>query len=191
MTSPAVDQDGRGQMAHRLFFALWPSQDLLDVLKERIPALLPARAGRVLRPEQWHVTLEFLGHVADGRLADLQEIAATVRGEPTEVQFDRLEHWRRPQLLCLTASRPPAALLELALGLREVLRRDNFRTDARDFRPHLTLARNVRRAPGSGPIDPVAWPADGFALVESITDPAGAIYRPIRHWPLRGGSAEE
>ena len=56
-------------MTDRLFFALWPDTALQSVLARRLPPLLDGIQGRAQRPDQWHVTLEFLGAVAIDRQA--------------------------------------------------------------------------------------------------------------------------
>lgn len=189
MTSPDAlpGSRDRDEPARRLFFALWPDADLIESLRHRLPGLLSAVKGRILLPPQWHVTLEFLGNVAESRLDELRSMAGALQGETIDLSFDRLEHWRRPRLICLSASVTPQALATLVGNLRKALRERDFRTDERAYKPHLTLARNVRRAPPPVTLDPVAWHADRFALVESETDSAGAVYRPLAQWPLKSG----
>jgi 2'-5' RNA ligase len=67
--------------ARRLFFALWPDARVLARAVDAVATLVPRGAGRPLRADQLHLTLEFLGNV-----------------------LDRVEYWRRPQVLSLTAS---------------------------------------------------------------------------------------
>ena len=186
---PLPGSHDRDEPARRLFFALWPDRELIESLRHRLPGLLKAVKGRILTPPQWHVTLEFLGNVAESRLDELRSMAGALQGETIDLSFDRLEHWRRPRLICLSASVTPRALAGLVGDLRKTLRDSDFRVDERDYKPHLTLARNVRRAPPRASIDPLAWHADSFALVESVTDRAGAVYRPLAQWPLKSDGA--
>jgi 2'-5' RNA ligase len=134
---------------------------------------------------QWHVTLEFLGSVAAARVADASGAAAVVRAAPFEVVFDAVEHWRRPEVLCLVAHEMPAPLGSLVAQLRTALGARGFEPEQRPFRAHLTLARKVRSAVAVPPFEPVRWPARDFALVESVTDRAGSRYLPTERWPLR------
>ena len=170
----------------RLFFALWPSDELRATLGPRIRALQPRGAGRPQRPDQWHVTLEFLGPVPESRLAAIREAADRVRAEPFEVTFDAIEHWRRPQVLCLVARALPPALQALVSDLRAGLAERNFEPERRPFRAHLTLTRKLARPMAVGPCEPLCWRARDFALVESITDRAGSVYSPLATWPLDG-----
>lgn len=169
-------------MSERLFFALWPAPELRAELSRRLPRLLAGADGRPQRPDQWHVTLEFLGEVAAGRLPALRQAAGLARLEPLVIEFDQVEHWPRPRVVCLVATRPPAAL-EAGVGrLRAALAAAGFATEARPFRPHVTLAREVRTAVAATLAEPVAWPADRFALVRSVTAPSGSRYEPVQWW---------
>ncbi|HSQ70673.1 MAG TPA: RNA 2',3'-cyclic phosphodiesterase [Steroidobacteraceae bacterium] len=178
-------QPGPGQ-AHRLFFALWPDAALQAVLVERLPTLAAAVRGRPQRPDQWHLTLEFLGGVPADRVPAVEQAAAAVEGRCFEICFDQVEYWRRAQVLCLAASTVPASLTDLVLELRSALAARGFEPERREFRPHLTLARKVLRAPRKRPIGPLMWPASEFVLVESATGPDGSRYTVRRRWPLVG-----
>jgi 2'-5' RNA ligase len=175
-------------VSDRLFFALWPDAALREELERRVPALLAGTEGRPQRPDQWHVTLEFIGSVAQERQPALDAAAADVVAPPVAIDFDSVEHWRKPQVLCLAARAAPAELGHLVHALRGALAREGFTPEARDYRPHVTLARKVRAArPWTLPA-PIRWPADRFALVRSVTDPAGSRYEPLRWWNLRDRS---
>lgn len=176
----------RAVQTHRLFFALWPTEALRTALAGRVAALAPPGSGRVQRPDQLHLTLEFLGAVPAARLPDVREAATAVRAEPFELVLDALEYWRRPRVLCLVARELPPALAALVQSLRSELASRGFEPECRPFRAHLTLARKVGQPPGLAPTDPVHWPATDFALVESVTERAGSIYRPLGTWSLQG-----
>lgn len=172
---------------HRLFFAVWPSPEVRQGLAAVVGGL-PGGLGRLQRPDQWHMTLEFLGTVAAERLAAALEAGAVAAatGRPCEVRLDAIEHWRRPQVLCLTARETPEALSGLVRSLRTELQARGFEPERRDFRAHMTLARKVPRRPRDTPLEPLGWPVAELALVESITDRAGARYEQRAAWPLRG-----
>jgi len=151
--------------------------------------LLPPGAGRPQRPDQLHLTLEFLGDIPESRLQDvLDSGAAAASGAAAfELEFDLVEHWKRPQVLCLAASSTPGPLAALVSSLKAELRTRGFAPEARPFRPHVTLARRVVRAPSSAvgqlPHGPLRWPARAFALVQSVTGPEGARYVELACWP--------
>jgi RNA 2',3'-cyclic 3'-phosphodiesterase len=174
----------RPEASRRLFFALWPDAELRAAAAARLAALVPRGTGRPQWPDQLHVTLVFLGAVAEQRLPEVRAAADASSGAPLVIEFDRLDHWRKPRVLCLAASAVPPALGALVDSLRASLAARGLPTENRAYRPHLTLARKVARFDGPAEIEPLTWRATAFTLVESRTDPAGSRYQPLAHWPL-------
>jgi 2'-5' RNA ligase len=145
---------------------------------------LAASCGRAQAPAQWHVTLEFLGSVPASRIALASEAASMVRAGSFDIRFDVIEHWRKPEVLCLVAREQPEALVALVDQLRSRLAGLGFGTEQRPYRAHLTLARKVAKAAAVPAFGPIRWPARDFALVESVTDRAGPRYLPLERWRL-------
>lgn len=185
MNGPQAGEAARAERLHRLFFALWPSDGFRAALQPRILALQPDGVGRPQRPDQWHVTLEFLGPVPESRVAVARDVATEVQAGPCEVILDAVEYWRRPEVLCLVAKVVPEALCGLVAQLRDGLAARGFQTESRPFRAHLTLARKVIHPVSPVTFEPVHWPVADFALVESVTDRSGSVYTPLARWPLR------
>jgi 2'-5' RNA ligase len=169
-------------MSDRLFFALWPDPALRQALRARIDKIAASIEGKRQRPDQWHVTLEFLGQVPRERQPWLRAAATRVGRSPVSIEFDRVEHWRKPQVVCLVASRVPTGLAALVTQLQAELAAEGFAIEARPFRPHVTLARKVRSAEDLLLSPPFLWQTKGFALVRSVTDPAGSHYEPLGWW---------
>jgi 2'-5' RNA ligase len=169
-------------MSDRLFFALWPDPALRQSLRVHVGAILDTVEGRPQRPDQLHVTLEFMGQVPRERQPSLRAAAGRVRMEPFVIEFDRVEHWPKPQVVCLVASRIPAGLMALVTQLRAALAEAGFTLDARPYRPHVTLARKVRAAANLPLEPPFVWPSSSLVLVRSVTDPAGSRYEPLCWW---------
>lgn len=185
MSGPPPAEAPKGERLHRLFFALWPGDTLRSTLAPRIRALQPPGVGRPQRPDQWHVTLEFLGPVPASRVDAALEAAARVRAAPCEIQFDAVEYWRRPEVLCLVARVLPPSLDHLVTQLREALAGLDFQPESRPYRAHLTLARKVVHPVSPVQFEPLPWPVADFALVESITDRSGSVYTPLATWSLQ------
>ena len=93
---------------------------------------MAAVEGKPQRPDQWHVTLEFLGAGSARASACAASAAGRVRSRALAIEFDRLEHWRKPQVVCLVASRVPARLATLVTQLRAALAEEGFTPEARD-----------------------------------------------------------
>lgn len=175
----------------RLFFTLWLSEQqrrgILDVAR---PALQVSE-GQPVPAHNLHLTLVFLGSVAEGRLPLVCKVANDVSnawragGRPIELTLDAIEYWRKPQVLCSAATQKSAAAIELAERLKRELIDAEFTPDLKAFHAHVTLARKVGRAP------PIEWRAApiplvfrDFSLVESRTVNGGPLYSVIDSWPL-------
>jgi len=178
---PSVRQGRVG----RLFFALWPDDAARARLEAVVRNFVPAGAGRPQRPDQWHVTLEFLGDVPEPGLRDVLDAAAAAAGQAfaCDLAFDRLQHWKRPQVLCLAAGSTPGPLAALVHSLRLELQLRGFTPDSRAFRPHVTIARKIRQEPPVTCIEPLHWPVGAFSLVQSLTGPEGSRYVDLASWP--------
>jgi 2'-5' RNA ligase len=171
--------------ARRLFFALWPEPACRQALAEAMGRFKSALAARWIRPDSLHMTLAFLGEVEAERLAAATAAAATIRSPGFELALDGIEHWRKPQILCLTPSRPCAELERLAAGLAGALKAQGFALESRPYRAHLTLARKAAWLPPEVRLErAVAWRSSAFALVESRQDAQGSRYVSLQSWPL-------
>jgi len=168
----------------RLFFALWPDPALQQRLAQAAAALLPRDAGRRVREENLHCTLVFLGAVEAAQRLCLEDAASLVRVEPFTLTLDRLGYFRRPQVAWLGCTTIPAALQALVAGLSYGAASCGFPPEQRPYAVHLTVARKLRRDPGRLPLMPIAWPVNQFALMESVSEPDGVHYRPLRFWDL-------
>ncbi len=168
---------------HRLFFALWPDEATRKALARSTRALARHCGGRPVPPQNFHITLAFLGNVPDERLDAVRDAAAGCRLEPLTLLLDRVGYFPAPQVLWLGPSQAPGQLAQFAADLTAALTTAGQPPDARPFQPHLTIARKVLSASGLRQPRPVAWPVAGFALVESRTDAEGARYRVLAEFP--------
>jgi RNA 2',3'-cyclic 3'-phosphodiesterase len=171
----------------RLFFALWPT----DAVRAQLAAAAQSYAelGRAIAARNLHVTVAFLGAVAEERLAHVVETARSTQKLTLDGKFmlhlDRVEFWRRSSLVALTATRVPPELLKIVDGLRAGLRERGFQLHEHDtFRPHVTLVRDVARGPAAAAVTPVLWPVESFALVESQVGQRGSQYSVLDEWSL-------
>jgi 2'-5' RNA ligase len=174
-------------LTHRLFFALWPAvADQAALADAAKPVMDSARGGRVVPCENLHLTLAFLGSVPEASLATLRSLAREIEStEPhLRIVLDRIDYWRRPEILCATASAPPSAASDLSESLKRVLVAARFTPDLKPFRAHVTLARKVRDATGPLVLPAVTWTFNAFTLVESRTDPSGSLYSAVDSWAL-------
>lgn len=163
----------------RLFFALWPDDTQRDALWSTLQALCPDPLGRPVTAGNLHVTLAFLGSVAEDRIPALRDVAAARPCPGSDLVFDRLVWWPRARLRCLEASTLPDAFVSFVEAFHEDLRRAGFKVERRPFRAHITVARNVPSPPSDASAQPVpgfVWPIRGMALVASTPTREGSVY---------------
>lgn len=169
----------------RLFFALWPDDEVRARIVRETAAAVADSGGRVIAPDNLHVTLLFLGHTPHSHVDQITAAAARVRCRRFRLTLDQIETWARSHLVALTSAAPPDEARELAGSLRAQLA-GLVPDEEREFRPHVTLAREARRRSGARSIEPIEWAARDFALVESNMTRTGSQYAVRERWPFTG-----
>lgn len=169
----------------RLFFSLWPSDEFCARVEAATRAVSRESGGRIIPPRNFHVTLLFLGEVLQSHIGAIRQAAAAVGGSGAfTLDFDRIEAWPGSKVLCLTPSNPPPAAARLSKELRCRLSPEQCRPGAREFRPHITLARDLPRIHAAAAIEPLRWKLNEFVLVESRRGAGGSNYALLGRWPL-------
>lgn len=160
----------------RLFLALWPSAPVREALGAHVSQWQWPTGARVYAPDDWHLTLHFIGAVPRERLPRLlHDLHAPLT--PFHLQLDQAEAW--PQgLAVLTPRELPPALSALHDQLRQRLLAQGLPVAERAFRPHVTLARRATGAQAPNAPLAVRWPVKGYALVESTP------HEPVRYHVL-------
>lgn len=173
----------RPESQQRLFFALWPDVVVRSQLDQLKP-MLSTQKGRLTHPEDWHLTLVFLGNVAVERLPCIHKAAEQIDGQSFELYLDRIGYWSRSRILWAAPSTTPTELIQLVTRLQQQLAGCGFEPEQRPYAPHLTLARHTKPVTERSLSQPIAWEAKTFALV--ATHPPGKIprYRVLRDWIL-------
>ena len=167
----------------RLFFALWPDDTTRQALFHWQTHNLPADVRWQHRADL-HMTLHFLGQVDASLLGPLRELGEEQAAQRFALVLDQIGHWRKPQILWAGSSSVPGELPQLHERLGAGLNALGIETEARAFKPHVTLARKVRKQPPVQPLSPLTWPVTELTLVESRPGDA-PIYHPVGRWPLK------
>ena len=162
----------------RLFFALLPDADASAQLANVAEKLTLESPGRLVKPDNYHVTLAFLGEVPNLQLAKWLQIGQTLRAPRCTIAFDALEYWPGPQVVAMIAQESAAAL-ELWRQLRDAADLPRL-----PLRAHVTLARKVAQAPVLQAMSVITWHANSVSLVRSETGGAESAYTVVDTWPL-------
>ena len=163
----------------RLFFALWPDDDVARQLTEIACELKLESRSRRVDPKNYHVTLAFVGEVPATKLAVLQQIGRSLRNPRFTFNCDSIEFWRSSQVVVAAVRAAPPGLLDLARKLHDALE-----LPAEPLRAHVTLARKVTQAPVLQAMSPVVWRATDFSLIRSDTGGAESAYTVLDTWSL-------
>ena len=180
------------QKVQRLFFALWPDEDVREQLRQCQQSqpfkqlLLENDRSRVVFPGNFHITLAFLGNVDESQKACVEQIANGIQCPPFAFMLNRAGHWLKPRILVVGPDEMPKVLVTLATHLRDGAIKCGVQMDMRPYNAHVTLMRKIVKAPEGLAINPFPWVAKRFVLIESITQPEGVRYEVIQEWPLVG-----
>ena len=166
----------------RVFFALWPDDEVRAALADVAARAHAQCGGRVTASAKIHLTLFFVGTIERERIAELEACAKEVAAAPFELELDVLGHWRHNRIVWAGTRQTPAALAALVDTLTRSLARAGYRGEDRPYAPHVTLVRDARRAPDGLALDVPRWRAADFALVESAA--GGSRYDVLARWPL-------
>jgi 2'-5' RNA ligase len=193
---PNIDAP-RGSKAIRLFVAVDLPPDVRDALAE---AVAPLREdfpkARWVPPQNWHVTLKFLGsappELVDRVSAAVGSVAADAA--PFEAHLRDLGAFpneRRGRVLWAGLVDPEDRLAALASELDHALEPE-FEVDERGFTAHLTIARFDPLVPLGPMLAAIAVPdahfvVDHLALYRSHLRRPTPFYESLGTWRLTAG----
>ena len=161
----------------RLFLALWPNLVVQSDIATHARQWTWPLGYVPYQPQDWHVTLHFIGPVEATQVPDITASAA-LPFQPFELVLDQPTLWPHGlAVVCL--SQVPKQLWSLFDRLGQALRELGLPVETRPYRPHLTLARRADRAIAPMTSTPVVWRVQGYALVVSTGDRA-TRYKIIR-----------
>ena len=175
----------------RLFAALAIPEDIAQDLVARQDRLPGARWRP---PEAFHITLRFIGDVAENVAADLDAELTPVGGGPLELSLQGVGAFGEgADIHAIWAGvEESEALRHLARSCEIAARRAGLKPDTRAYKPHVTLAYLRRPNPG----DVAKWIQENnllrtepfrvtsFGLYSSWQSDQGSWYRAEREYPL-------
>lgn len=162
----------------RLFLAVWPPEDVVEMLCE-----LPRkdqRGVRFVEPQSWHATLRFFGDAAVDEVGEAMNRAAL----PAAVARlgAAIDMLGTHSVIAPVSGLDPlaAAVVDATAGLGSLDPRSGFTG-------HITVARVKRGAivrKVVGMLCIAEFVVDEVALVESRLHPNGARYTTLATWPI-------
>lgn len=183
----------------RLFIALDLPEDVVAAL-DRLCEGLPG--ARWSDPEQFHLTLRFVGEVGQGLFYEIGEALASVRHPPFELALKGLGQFPprgAPHTLWAGVDDPSGALPTLRRRIERALEEVGAEPERRKFTPHVTLGR-FRVPPPEERLGSylfrrnlfrtARFPVGSFALCSSRLRPDGSLHATEARYDFVAGVAE-
>ena len=174
-------------MADRMFLAVAFDDEVRHAVAAHLNAAMDERRlpGRIVRPENWHITLRFLGETstlqADAIRAHLDQHLLV---EPFRLRLAGLGGFpreRKASVLWMGLAGDLELLNALAEECEAAAVRAGFEPEGRPFHPHVTLSRirpplDVREFIDMFPDNGVRLNVEGVTLFRSVLGSAPARY---------------
>lgn len=171
---------------HRLFLGI-ALDDAARSACESIAARLERGGlrGSFVPPENYHVTLLFLGNVEPPKIASISQACAAIaeRHKPFAITFDRVgafPHEHRPRIVFVGSRGTDPTYRALAADLREASAVRGFAVEEKDDVPHVTLARVREKRKTALPmidVAPFTFHVEQLTLFESVPYEGRTGYR--------------
>ncbi len=182
----------------RAFVAVEISDACRAAVGRFLERLRPMAGGlRFVPPEKLHVTLKFLGDVAEERAPGIVEALRQAATGAAPIRFGvrgvgGFPNLRSPRVLWIGGTDPEGRLAELAEAVERAMEPLGFPPERRGFTLHVTIARPRDGRISAGLREALEGPEPDFGetlarrvvLMESLLDPSGAKYRPAAEIPL-------
>ena len=110
--------------------------DSLSMMRGGLPG------ARWIDPENYHLTLRFIGDIDDALARDIAGLLGRVQRRPFDLRLDGLTSFggRKPRAVVASVT-AVAPLLELQAEQERLLQRLGLEPEGRKYIPHVTLAR--------------------------------------------------
>jgi 2'-5' RNA ligase len=189
-------------MAHEQLLRLFIAVDLPEPVRATLAKLQTRlkpiyNSGTFGKPENFHITLHFLGDTAVSRLPILIDALQQIEMPFLDLRPEGLVHFpdaRRARVAAVAIAGDVLMLSDLHARLSPVIKELGFRLEGRLFKPHVTIARFKFPPRGDAPQQAVnaatqllARTPTGrigqFTLFQSTLDPKGPRYAALGRFP--------
>lgn len=187
----------------RLFVAILLDEAVREALR-RVQESLRKRCADVrwTPPHQVHLTVKFLGEVADRRVSEVAgAIDRAAKGSSPFTMTVSGTGCFPPRgaarIVWAAAEEPSGAMVACVAAVEEELARLGFAKESRPFAAHLTIGRvredrsggAIREAVLKAAYAPVEQNVDRLTLMSSVLSPKGPTYTPV-HTAVLGGRGD-
>ena len=169
----------------RVFFAIFPDKFVQTQLVRQAEQLMLICGGNLVRAQQIHLTLLFLGNIAVYQIGVLQQAMKNVSVKKFEFKLEEICYWKKNQIVYGQAKQFPKELLTLVDSLGNVLSEAEFSIEKRVYKPHVTLIRKAIPFTKINLDTPILWHVNEWFLMQSRQTNNGVDYIPLGQWSLR------
>jgi RNA 2',3'-cyclic 3'-phosphodiesterase len=180
----------------RAFVAIFPPSEVREALFGAAQNLAASRDFRLVGPEKIHLTLKFLGDVAERDLESVKQALKPIqnRHDPFEVStsnFGAFPSEKKARILWAGIEEGSEHLRATAENVENLLEPAGFERENRPYVPHLTLGRTRARrttldiAATSPPA--LRFTVPGVDLVESAPGKNRVTYSILASYPFAPG----
>jgi len=173
----------------RIFAAIRVPPALHHSISQSAQHLHGSMGVRVLTPDNWHLTLRFIGDADEEKTKQISDALAQIRFSPFSVHLfgaGAYPNVRFPRAIYIGGESEGAK--QLADGIERALLPFNLQPEK--FSVHMTVARSK----GAGDIDDFlkktgeigSFEAKSFVLMESRLLPQGAAYEVLKEYSAQG-----
>ena len=177
----------------RLFFALWPNNEVREKLSIQRDLMQQEYGGsHAVVTQRLHMTLLFMAAFPEERLSALMTCGDNIRVAPFDLPINARSHFKQNKVAYLGNEPQVPSLFRLQERLvKRVAKAFGIAPARNEFNPHVAVVRGCRYFPSPRPVNPpISWRVDRFVLVHSIIGMGQEThYDVLKTWHLGGKSA--
>ncbi len=188
----------------RIFLAIDLPKDLIKAVeKEQLKWMETGAGVKWVSPNQIHLTLKFIGEIAEARLKQLieatEQICKQIQSFPLSLEgTGAFPSPKRPKVFWLGVAGDLDMLHSLQESIESGLEKVGFPRENRKFSPHITIARTKRekrltellRQMVASQLPSTNFDVKEVVIYQSILGPEGPKYIPLARCPLATFIAE-
>ena len=181
----------------RIFIAVDVEDELKRYLEDLIKEIddLEIPNIRLVKPENIHITLKFLGEVKDDRVDDIIEALTGIdtrfnRGKSKIIDIGAFPNMKKPHVLWLGIDDGKEQFSKMAEFINNSLGIYGFTKNNRPFSPHLTLGRfkkpvlNLTDYIKKIKVPDIEFGVNRISVYESKLYQSGPVYTVLKHFNL-------
>lgn len=170
----------------RVFIAVEPTKDLQIKIANAGNTLRGAGQLSLVQPNLMHITLKFFGEVEESNLSKITQVLDEIDAKPFTLSVTGVSTFGRPPRVIKTEVHDNGATSTLAKEIDTRASALGFPREAKEFSPHITIARVKEYSPALKPkidelknMDFGACEINEILLKKSVLTPKGPIYTTV------------